>query len=891
MIGRQLGPFTIQSLLGAGGMGEVYRARDSKLDRDVAIKVLPATLLIDPERRARFDREARLLASLNHPHIGAIYGVEDVGDTRALVLELVEGPTLAERIESGPLPMKESLRIASQIADALDAAHQNGVVHRDLKPANIKIRTDGAVKVLDFGLAKISDDDVIPSSTKAATAAMATREGVVMGTAAYMSPEQARGAPVDKRSDIWAFGCILYEMLTGRTAFDRPTWSDTIASVLEREPDWQALPGTTPVSIQRLVRRCLEKDVTRRLRDIGDARSELDDLLSSRTDGVPAPAPTGAMVVRRRAPLLLAGVAAVSAIVAGAAAWMLKPEPPAAASSIARVSISLPEGDTLGDLYQPGLAISPDGRTLVYSARRPNGSGLLFARRIDTTDVTAIAGTEGGSLPFFSPDGRWIGFFAQGKLKKVLTIGGGLQTLCDAASAEGGTWSRDDTIYFAPFNTSSIWKVAASGGMPTEFSQIDRRRGEVSHRWPQVFPDGKTVLFTVWTGPGWDEKHLEIQVGAADHRRLVEGASTGQYIASGHLLYSKAESLIAVPFDLPRLKVAGNPVTLVDRAYEADAEGAYFAVSESGTLANIPADASIFARQLVRVRRDGTVERIPAPLNAYVDPALSPDGRSVAVSIQGPTQTLWIYDFARSALTTLPSTGSAQAPLWTPDGHRLIYRLTKNGLRNLFWRSADGSGEEERLTTGETLQTTASISHDGAFLLFADIASETGRDVWMLNLSPREATPHAVLGTRFSEGSATLSPDGRWLAYFSNESGRSEIYLRPFPGPGGKLAISIGGGTEPRWSADGAELFYRNDDKMMAVALRTSGPVPTATAPRLLFEGHYQVSDTGVAGYDVTADGRFLMVQPTVQTKPATQITLVLGWFDDLKARMRAAAP
>jgi Tol biopolymer transport system component len=371
----------------------------------------------------------------------------------------------------------------------------------------------------------------------------------------------------------------------------------------------------------------------------------------------------------------------------------------------------------------------------------------------------------------------------------------------------------------------------------------------------------------------------------------VEGASTGQYIASGHLLYSKAESLIAVPFDLPSLKVSGNPVTLVDRAYEADAEGAYFAVSESGTLAYIPGDASIFARQLVWVRRDGTVERIPAPLNAYVDPALSPDGRSVAVSIQGPTQTLWIYDFARSALTTLPSTGSAQAPLWTPDGHRIIYRLTKNGLRNIFWRSADGSGEEERLTTGDTLQTTASISHDGAFLLFADIASETGRDVWMLNLSPREATPHVVLGTRFSEGSATLSPDGRWLAYFSNESGRSEIYLRPFPGPGGKLTISIGGGTEPHWSTDGGELFYRNDDKMMAVAVRTSGPAPTATAPRLLFEGHYQVSDTGVAGYDVTADGRFLMVQPTVQTKPATQITLVLGWFDDLKARMRAAAP
>jgi serine/threonine-protein kinase len=888
MIGRQLGPFTIQSLLGAGGMGEVYRAHDSRLDRDVAIKVLPATLLIDPERRARFDREARLLASLNHPHIGAIYGVEDVGDTRALVLELVQGPTLAERIESGPLPLKESLRIASQIADALDAAHQNGVVHRDLKPANIKIRTDGAVKVLDFGLGKIAADDLIPSSTKAATAAMATREGVVMGTAAYMSPEQARGAPVDKRSDIWAFGCILYEMLTGRTAFDRPTWSDTIAIILEREPDWQAVPPTTPVSIQRLVRRCLEKDVTRRLRDIGDARSELDDMMSSRTDGEPAMTSTETMIVRRR-PFLLAAIAVASALAAGTAVWMLKPVPPAAASPIARLTVSFADGDTLPDFSQPGLAISPDGRTLAYMARRGERA-QLFVRSIDKIDATLLAGTDGGRDPFFSPDGRWLAFFAEGKLKKVLTTGGGLETLCDAASGLGGSWSTDDTIYFAPFNTSGIWKVSASGGMSTEFSHMDRKRGEVSHRWPQVLSDGKTVLFTVWTGPGWDEKHLEIQVGSTDHRRLVPGASTGRYVRSGHLVYSKAEALVAVPFDLSTLKVTGNPVTLVDRAYEAEAEGAYFAVSDSGTLAYIPGNVAVFERRLVWVRRDGIVEPIPASPNAYTDPALSPDGRSAAVSIQGATQTLWIYDFARSTMTTLPSAGSSQAPVWTRDGRRVIYRGTRNGYRNLYWRSADGAGEEERLTNTNTLQTPASISHD-ATLLFVEVSPETGADVWTLGLPPRTRASQVLINTRFSEGSAVLSPDGRWVAYDSNESGRPEIYVRPFPGPGGKLAISTGGGTSPRWSHDGRELFYRSEDRMMAVDVQTNGPSPTARSPRLLFNGHYQVTDTGIGGYDVATDGRFLMVQPSPLAKPVTQIAVVTGWFEDLKARMRAAVP
>ena len=625
MIGTRLGPFTIQSLLGAGGMGEVYRARDSTLDRDVAIKILPEVWLADPDRRARFDREARLLASLNHPHIGAIYGVEDLGQTRALVLELVEGPTLAERLDTGPLPLKEALAIAEQIADALDTAHQTSIVHRDLKPANIKVRSDGHVKILDFGLAKIAADDLTPETTRAATATLGTRLGAVVGTAPYMSPEQARGAAVDRRTDIWAFGCILFEMLTGRAVFNRPTSSDTIAAILQHDPDWRLLPASTPAALRRLVMRCLEKDVTRRVRDIGDVRIDIADMRASGSDIssglITAPVSTG--VTRG---WVAAAVALVAAATTGIAVWMLKPSPPVR-QDVVRLAVSLPAGDVLGYNALPSVALSPDGRTIVYAASRGGRVPQLFVRDLDAPEATLLSGTEGARAPFFSPDGRWIGFFAQAKLKKVLAAGGGVQTLADAASGIGGSWSGDDTIYFAPFNMSGIWKVSANGGAAQEFTRLDRSRDEVSHRWPQILADRKTLLFTVWTGPGWDEKHLDVQVGdGGEHRRLVPGASTGRYIPTGHLLYSKADNLIVAPFDIASLTVTGPPATLVERARDGVGEGAQYAVSDIGTLAYVQAQSGVFERRLVWVGRDGTVTPIPAPPDAYTDPAISPDG-------------------------------------------------------------------------------------------------------------------------------------------------------------------------------------------------------------------------------------------------------------------------
>ncbi len=857
-------------------MGQVYRARDSRLDRDVAIKILPNGFIADPDRRARFDREARLLAALSHPNIGAIYGVEDIDGAPALVLELVEGPTLAERLQRGPLPLNETIAIAGQIADALDAAHQSGIIHRDLKPANIKIRSDGQVKVLDFGLAKVAGSDSAPV---AATATAATHHGTVLGTAPYMSPEQARGLLVDKRTDVWAFGCVLYEMLSGRPAFARATFSDTIVATLEHDPHWQSLPDTTPPAIRRLVKRCLEKDVTHRFRDIGDVALDLKDMRANEdvTDS------TG-RVRGRPGWVAMVAMAGVVGLIAAGAAWTFKPAPPGA-TDVTRLAISLPPGATLGDEQMPSMALSPDGRTVTYAASR-SGAGvpLLFVRRLDAPEATLLAGTEDATAPFFSPSGQWIGFFARGKLKKVLAAGGGVETLADAAVGLGGCWSGDDTIYYAPFNTAGLWRISANGGVAEEFTRIDRSRDEVSHRWPQVLADRKTVMFTVWTGPGWDEKHLEVQVGAeGDHRRLVTGASTGRYISTGHLLYSKVDNLIVVPFDLAKLTITGPPVTLLERARDGVGEGAQYAVSDSGALAYVQAQSGVFERRLVWVNRDGTVTPIAAPPKAYTDPVIAPDGRSIALSVQGTTQTLWIYDLDRSSLTTLPATGSLQSPVWTPDSRRIAYRATRGGYRNIYWRAADGSGEEERLTTSDRLHTPTSFSHDGQFLLFAEVSPETANDIWIIGTDPQQRTARALMTTKFSERSPQVSPDGKWLAYASDESGRTEIYVSPFPGPGGKTAISTQGGREPRWSRNGDEVFYRQSDAVMAVKV-TTGSRLIASSPRVLFEGHYQISDTSSPGFDVAADGRFLMIQPTVAEQPATEFNIVLGWRGALKA-------
>jgi len=887
--GRAIGGYIILSRLGAGGMGEVYRARDSKLGRDVAIKILPRLFTADSERLARFDREARMLASLNHPHVGAIYGLEHMDGTPALVLELIEGDTLAERIAEGPIAGSEALTLAMQIAEALEAAHDKGIVHRDLKPANIKITPDGLVKVLDFGLARAAaGGEAGPDLAKSPTVTNlgGTREGTLLGTVAYMSPEQARGKVVDRRTDIWAFGCVLYEMLSGRPAFTGDTLADTLAGIIGREPDWTALPAGTPSDVRRLLKRCLEKNPSRRLRDAADVRITIDDVRQDASIIGPTADAGGTMRSARRTWLQTISIGGIMALVAGFAAWTLKPSPTQHRSPVARLTLSLPPGDTIA-LTWPAVALSADSRLLAYTAGRGLRPPQLFVRPIDSLETTLVPGSEGAKTPFFSPDGRWIGFFAQGKLKKVLVTGGGLQTLCDAAAAFGGTWGADETIYFAPFNTSGIWQVAAAGGAPKEVTRLDRGQGEVSHRWPQISPDGKVLFFTVWTGPGWDERHLEAQIAnGGERRQLVAGASTGRYVTTGHLLYARNEELFVVPFDLAHVQVTGPPVTLVDRPSEqaGAGEGAQVTVSNNGTLAYVQSDSRASDRRMVWVGAGGTVQPLKSPPGAYVDPAISPDGGSVAVSIQGPTQNIWVYDLSRSTLTILPSTGSSQAPAWTPDGRRLVYRRTQGGSRNIFSRAADGSGEEERLTTADGMQTPSMVSSDGMRLLFDEASPDTGRNIWMLPLDAGRV-PQAVLRTRFNEGSAKLSPKGNWLAYMSDESGRSEVYVRPYPIAGGKFAISTTGGGAPLWSRDGKEIFYRNGDKMMAVSVGT-GATPTPGAARLLFEGHYQITDAGMAGYDVSTERRFLMIESTLPQQPVTHINVVLNWFEDLNQRV-----
>jgi hypothetical protein len=888
MTGRRIGGYMIGAPLGAGGMGEVYCARDTRLGRDVAVKILPRAFTSEPERLARFEREARVLASLNHPNIGAIYGLEESGGITALVMELVEGEDLSERIACGTMPIDAALPIAKQIADALETAHEQGIIHRDLKPANIKVRANGTVKVLDFGLAKVMDPAGGPSanamnSPTITTPAM-TQAGVILGTAAYMSPEQARGKAVDKRADIWAFGVVLYEMLTGRRAFEGNDVSITLAAVMTKEPEWDALPASTPEALRRLLIRCLQKDAKARMRDIGEARLQIDELLSS----APAFETTRPVTPRRRGtswPLTMV-TAVFAAIVAGIVVWTLRPPAPSVAGPVARVAVSLPAGVRLAELQFPAVALSPDGTQLAFAALK-GSTRQLYIRSLDNVELKAIAGTEDATAPFFSPDGQWIGFFAGGKLKKISVAGSALQALWSAPLGVGGSWAPDNTIYFAPTAIAGLWKIPAAGGTAQPVTTLDRSKGEVSHRWPQVLPGGTSVLFTVWTGPGYDEKYFAVQsLETGERHVLLRGGETGRYVSTGHLVYTRGDALMAVPLDLARLKVTGGaPVVLAEMVWTG-AQGAHYSVSDSGSLAYVPGDPPRYERRLVWVDRKGAVEPLPVPSRAFGSPQLSPDGHRLAVEVWEGTVGIWIYDFARATLTPLTSGGSSQQPAWTPDGERIAYRFTRSGLRNVFWKAVDGIGEEERLTTGDDNQTPGSWSPDGKWLAFADLATSTGADIWLVR-PEGDRKAQVFLRTPSNERDPRFSPDGRWLAYVSDESGRQQICVRPFPGPGPMSQVSTDGGTEPVWSRDGRELFYLNGDKMMAVDV-AARPAFTAGPPRLLYEGRYDTSVTFTSSYDVSLDGRrFLRAQPPESGPAATQIQVVINWGEELRQKVR----
>jgi serine/threonine-protein kinase len=872
-IGRQIGVYRVVSLLGAGGMGEVYRATDTTLRRDVAIKVLPPMFTADADRLARFEREARTLATLNHPNVGAIYGLEEIDGLRALVLELVEGPTLADRIAKGPLPVKESLAIARQIADALDAAHEKGIVHRDLKPANIKITPDGAVKVLDFGLAKLTA--VAPGTSDVQTSMIGgTREGIVLGTAAYMSPEQARGQQVDKRTDIWAFGCVLYETLTSRTAFARDTFTDTLAAIIERQPEWTALPASTPPVIERLLRRCLEKDPRRRLRDIGEARIEIEEAMAA-----PSANPTRAIRSGLATTTRMALWVLVAALTAGAVGWIMRPATSAAPQPVVRLTLPLGSGNSLAlqAIAPDVLEISPDGMSVAYVVSHRN-SFALYLRALSGSDAKLLAEQPSALFsPFFSPDSRWLAFAAGGKLRKVSVLGGQPVTIADATNFRGGSWGDDGAIVFAPVSRAGLSRVSSEGGTPETVTSIDSAQGETSHRLPWMLPGGKSFLYVVEGTAGKGEDAVWAYSLDSKHSRLlVKGATLPHYARTGHLLYVQGNKLMAAPFDPAALQLTGTPVPVVEGA-------GTFAVSQTGSLVYGPGTAPTPNRTLVWVDRRGQEIPLAAAPAAYSNPKLSPDGAQILLSLQQqPLEgDLGLYDIASDTLRRLTfDEGRPGWPIWSADGRRITYASNRPGAGyDIFWKPADGTGSEEPLIQKPLSQRPSSWSRDGGLLAFAE-ESPSGSTIWIFSMKERRT--ELFSRSRASEGYPSFSPDGRWLAYASNETGAPEIYVRPASGAAGKWRISTGGGLYPLWAASGRELFFRYGDRLLAADV-TSEPVFASGQPHLLFEGAY-LTEAGLFDYDVASDAqRFLMVKPEPEGSGTTEVSVVQNWFQELK--------
>jgi serine/threonine protein kinase len=877
--GTRLGAYEILTLIGTGGMGEVYRARDSRLGRDVAIKILPSDIAADPDRLARFEREAHLLASLSHPNIAHIHGIDDSAGAPALVMELVDGPTLADRIAKGPIPLDEALPIAKQIAEALEAAHEQGIIHRDLKPANIKVRADGTAKVLDFGLAKAFDPVAAGNATMSPTLSIhATQAGMILGTAAYMSPEQTRGKTVDRRADIWAFGCVLYEMLSGRRAFDGDDLSITLASVQKSEPDRRALPADVPAAIRRLLSRCLQKDPMQRCQAMGDVRIEIADVLSGAPSLADDPVATARTLSRRALPWAVASVLAIALAFAVWARW--RP----ASLPVVRLDVNTPP------TTEPfSFAISPDGRQIVFVASGPKTSQLLL-RSLDQVAAQPLDGTEGARDPFWAPDSRAIAFFADGKLKRVDLTGGAPQILADAPNSRGGAWSREGSIVFSGTTTGGLKVVPAVGG---RMSELPRTEGIVSSRWPHFLPDGRRFLFAAMLG---QVETRGVFVGSLDGRppaRVLSVASETSY-AAGHILFVNQGVLLARPFDPTAAVVAGEPVPVAQMVGADTVLGrAGFSVSDTGVLAYRSGSAS--RRQVAWVDRKGQItDVIHAPEeSALANIEISPDGRHVGFNrtLNGNAD-IWFVDVRSriaSRFTYDPNIDSE--PLWSPDGSRVVFRSSRNGKYDLFQRPADGSTDERPLLVTDHDKAPQDWSQYGNVLLFASQDPKTASDLWALPMDG-ESKAFPIVQTSFDEVQGKISPDGHWLAYASNETGTYEVFLQAFPKSIGKQQVSMGGGIYPRWRSDGRELYYVTlDNRLMVVPIQTSPgrAVITPGAPTMLFRTRMAVGGVvGIAGalskaqYTVAPDGRFLMLMDA-EDIPLAPINIALNWTAALR--------
>jgi serine/threonine-protein kinase len=876
LAGERLGTYEILQPIGAGGMGEVYQARDTRLGRTVAIKVLPAHLASRPELRERFEREARTVAGLNHPNICTLYDVGHQNGTDYLVLEHLEGETLAQRLERGPLPLHRVLEYAIEISDALDKAHRKGITHRDLKPGNIMLTKSGA-KLLDFGVAKLREETEQPSeeSLTAFGARPLTGEGTILGTLHYMAPEQVEGrvADIDNRTDIFAFGALVYEMATGKKAFEGSSQASVIAKILQQEPT----QPMSPPSLDRLVKTCLAKDPEARWQSAGDLCRELKWIRESGSK----PEKHSPQASRRFVPWV---AAALMSAAVGIFVWVWRPFP---TQPVSRLTISLPPGQGLAALDQPAIAISPDGTNLVYVAIDSNSPQQLYLRPLDSLEARPIAGTEGASSPFFSPDGRWIGFFAAGRLKKVAVDVGSVATLADAVPSGGASWSSQGTLAFHGQALQVLLQVSQEGGTPQPLTSAGKP--DLYLRWPEFLPRGTGILFVGSpTNVAWNNTRIAIQrVGRSERTNLVQGGTQPKYAASGHLLYAQGGTLMAAPFDVRRLAVTGAAVRTLDGVMQSTATGsAQYSVSTTGTLVYCEGGLVGAEARLAWVGRDGQEQLLLAPPRNYQFPRVSPDGRRAAVVIADEESHIWVYDLLRDTLTRLTLEGSENNTFaWSPDGGSIALRSNRKGPLNLFLQPSDGHNAGERLTTGDYPKSPSSFSPDGQLLLFVE-TREIGRDIWVLNLQDRKARP--LLTTSYEETAPKFSPDGKWLAYSSDESGRREIYVQAYPGPSGKIQISTDGGQEPVWNPRGGELFFRNGNKVMAVDIEAiSGFSPGK--PRMLFEGNYLLTPVSFAFYDVSPDGeRFLMLKPVESEASApTQIHVVLNWLEELKQKSR----
>jgi len=912
--GTRLGPFEIGTPLGAGGMGEVYRARDTRLNRDVAIKILPAIFALDADRLARFKREAQVLAALNHPHIAAIYGLEETDGVQALVLELVEGPTLADRIANGPIGVPEALPIARQIAEALEAAHEQGFIHRDLKPANIKVREDGSVKVLDFGLAKLTGPaEAGPyvhqsagagfgrpelSQSPTITTPAATGIGMILGTAAYMSPEQARGKVVDKRADIWAFGCVLYEMLTGQHACPGEDVTETIAAVVKGEPDWSALPATLPPTLRVYLRRCLQKNLRDRLHDIGDMRLAIDGAF----DVLPPSPQTSAEAVGTTLPWRspTAGAVALALIlVAAAATWWLKPPAAERPAPLRRFAISTGQAPLGIANRNRDVAITPDGSRLVYFAGL-GANRQLYVRALDALEGTPVRQAGRFFEPFVSPDSRWVGFNDEADfVLRKMPIAGGPPVTITAVGREilGATWGPDDTIVFATTEAGTgLRRVPAGGGTPTVLTTPDKARGEILHAWPEFLPGGRTILYTIQSGERGDDYQIAaLNLDTGEQTILVPGGSSSRYAADGYLVYSLENTVRAVRFDAARLELVGDAVTVLERVPTKPFGGANFSVSADGTLTYVSGAASVARRRLVWVDRSGMREPLDAPLREYNDVRLSPDGSRAALAVRDEQADIWIWDFARKTLTRLTADpGIDGSPVWAPDGRQLVFSSGRTGVVNLFIQAPDGAGSVRRMTESPYAQNPLSFSPDGSRLVVREDTTDTPgdnspSDLRLLVMDGSTRT-QPLVNSAFNERLAQVSPDGKWLAYQSNDSGRPEIYVRPFPNvDGGRWQISSSEGMQPAWARSGRELFYvAGDARLMSVAIREENGVFAAGNPTVAVNGPFYpgVNPAGLRTYDVSPDGkRFLMLEVPVADTDADigGIIVVLNWAEELK--------